>query len=161
VSCEVGVSVHSTFSVRSSELVPNLIHVENYTCRELSRTNYHSQTEFYLTTDGQSASLSWYQATCWDPRPIFLSLLWKYFRKFSVLFLRGALSDERTVLYIMCTIATGHSSAVTVRSMSCRIRYHILVSNLRLGSLSVASYDSQGYGGGILARLHMGGNTYL
>jgi hypothetical protein len=29
-----------------------------------------------------------------------------------------------------------------------------LLPHLRLGSLSVASYDSQGYGGGILSRLH-------
>jgi hypothetical protein len=32
----------------------------------------HSQS--YLTTDGKSTSLSWYQATMWGPRPIFLSL---------------------------------------------------------------------------------------
>jgi hypothetical protein len=31
-----------------------------------------------------------------------------------------------------------------------------LLSHLRLSSLSVASYDSQGYGGGILTRLHTG-----
>jgi hypothetical protein len=30
-----------------------------------------------------------------------------------------------------------------------------------LGSLSVASYDSQGYGGGILTRLHTGVETTL
>jgi hypothetical protein len=30
-----------------------------------------------------------------------------------------------------------------------------------LGSLSVASYDSQGYGGGILSRLHTGVRTFV
>jgi hypothetical protein len=36
-----------------------------------------------------------------------------------------------------------------------RTRDHILLSHLRLlGSLFVASYDSQGYGGGILTHLH-------
>jgi hypothetical protein len=33
----------------------------------------------YVSTDGQSASLSWYQTTIWDLRPIFLSLPWKIF----------------------------------------------------------------------------------
>jgi hypothetical protein len=33
----------------------------------------HNQAS-YRTTEGQSASLSWYQATIWDPRTIFLSL---------------------------------------------------------------------------------------
>jgi hypothetical protein len=38
------------------------------------RSQTKSQSQSYLTIDGQSASLSWYQATIWDPRPIFLSL---------------------------------------------------------------------------------------
>jgi hypothetical protein len=29
------------------------------------------QGQGYLTTDGHSASLSWYQATIWDARPIY------------------------------------------------------------------------------------------
>jgi hypothetical protein len=32
-----------------------------------------------LTVDGQSVSLSWYQANIWDPRTIFLLLPWKLF----------------------------------------------------------------------------------
>jgi hypothetical protein len=35
-------------------------------------------------TDGQSANLSWYQATTWDPRPIILYLPWKLFLDSSV-----------------------------------------------------------------------------
>jgi hypothetical protein len=47
--------------------------------------------------------------------------------------------------------------AVTLRSKSHRTHDHILLSHLRLlGSLFVASYDSQDYGGGILTRLHTG-----
>jgi hypothetical protein len=30
-----------------------------------------SQSRSYLTTDGQPVSLSWYEATIWDPQPIF------------------------------------------------------------------------------------------
>jgi hypothetical protein len=47
--------------------------------------------------------------------------------------------------------------AVALRSKSRRTHDHILLSHLRpQGSLFVASYDSQGYGGGILTCLHMG-----
>jgi hypothetical protein len=46
--------------------------------------------------------------------------------------------------------------AVTLRSKSRRTHDHILLSHLRLlGSISVASYDSQGYSGSILTCLHM------
>jgi hypothetical protein len=47
----------------------------------------------YFTTDGRSVSMSWYQAPLWDLRPGVTSCL-----KFAVLFLCGALSDERTGL---------------------------------------------------------------
>jgi hypothetical protein len=36
------------------------------------------------------------------------------------------------------------------------MRIYTLLCHSRLGSLSVASYDSQGYGGGILTRFHTG-----
>jgi hypothetical protein len=48
----------------------------------------------YLTIDGQSASLSWYQATIWDTRPIFLPLHLNHL-KILVFLVGGALSDER------------------------------------------------------------------
>jgi hypothetical protein len=41
-------------------------------------------------TDGQSASLSWYQAPIWGPRPDFY-----YCRTFAGLLFWGALSNER------------------------------------------------------------------
>jgi hypothetical protein len=47
-------------------------------------------------------------------------------------------------------------SAVTLRSKSHRTHDHIFLSHLRLlGPLFVTSYDSQGYGGGILTCPHM------
>jgi hypothetical protein len=61
---------------------------------------------------------------------------------------RDALSDKRTGLYFAVHI--------THWSESQRTRNHILLSRLRLGSLSGASYDSQGYSGGILTCLHTG-----
>jgi hypothetical protein len=48
------------------------------------------------------------------------------------------------------------ASAVTLGSKSRRTRDHISLSHWRLGSLSVACYDSQDYGGGILTRVYMG-----
>jgi hypothetical protein len=48
----------------------------------------------------------------------------------------------------------GLANAVTIRSKSRRTRDHILLCHLRLGSLFVASYNSRGYGGGILSHLH-------
>jgi hypothetical protein len=39
----------------------------------------NSQCQSYLMTDGQSTSLSWYQATIWEPQPIFLSRPLKIF----------------------------------------------------------------------------------
>jgi hypothetical protein len=41
-----------------------------------------SQSQSYITTDGQSASLFWCQAPIWHPRPIFPLLSFIIFRQF-------------------------------------------------------------------------------
>jgi hypothetical protein len=64
----------------------------------------------------------------------------------------GALSDERTGLVL--------ASAVVLGSESRGTRDHILLSQIRDFPF-VASYDSQGYGGGIRPRLHTGWLTDL
>jgi hypothetical protein len=48
----------------------------------------------YVTTDGQSASMSWCEAPIWDLRPDFFFCL-----TVAVLLMWGALSDERTGLF--------------------------------------------------------------
>jgi hypothetical protein len=53
------------------------------------------------------------------------------------------------------------ASVVTLRLRFPRTRDLILLSHLRLGSFFVASYDSQGYGGGIPTCLHTGLRLYL
>jgi hypothetical protein len=68
-------------------------------------TKYQRQNQVVLTTDGQSANLSWYQATIWDPRPMFLSLCWKLFLDMCVFLLWGSYSDERIGLYF--TVVSG------------------------------------------------------
>jgi hypothetical protein len=58
------------------------------------------------------------------------------------------------VSHLYVQMLPGLASAVTLRSKTYRARDRILFSHLSLGSLSVASYDSQGYGAGTLFCLH-------
>jgi hypothetical protein len=82
-----------------------------------------NESESYVTTDGQSASLSWNKAPIWGLRPdIYYSLT------LSVLFLWGALSDERTGLFLYMLLAL--TSVVFVGSESLWIRNHILLSQI-------------------------------
>jgi hypothetical protein len=59
-----------------------------------------SESESYVTTDGQSASLSWNKAPFWGIRPDLY-----YCLTVAGLLILGALSDERTGLSF--TIAAG------------------------------------------------------
>jgi hypothetical protein len=59
-----------------------------------------SQSQSYITTDGQSASLSWNKAPIWGLRPDLC-----YCQTVAGLLIWGALSDERTGLSF--TIAAG------------------------------------------------------
>jgi hypothetical protein len=70
-----------------SELKWNLFDVRNISFQS------QSQNQSYFTTDGQSASLSWSQATIWDPRPISLSVPWKVYPNFRIFM--GFLYDKR------------------------------------------------------------------
>jgi hypothetical protein len=59
----------------------------------LSYSKSESESESHVTTDSQSASLSWNKAPIWGLRPDI-----NYCLTITVLFLWGALSDERTGL---------------------------------------------------------------
>jgi hypothetical protein len=63
-------------------------------------SNIHNDRKSYITTDGQSASLSWNKAPVWGLRPDFC-----YCQTTAGLLMWGALSDERTGLSF--TIAPG------------------------------------------------------
>jgi hypothetical protein len=132
------------------------------------------QSQSYFTTGGlQPITSSWWQAP-WDSQPLIFSLT----EHLRLLSLCKILSDER--MGLSCTIAAGprqrsHSRVRVPRDswpyftvsdsrlpnlegqvpvfMSPRNRMAQLYSQA-LGSLFVASYDSQGYGGGIRPRLH-------
>jgi hypothetical protein len=120
---------------------------------------YESQSESYVTTDGQSASLSWYKAPIRGLRPDFFFRS-AYGMRLTVTFLIPwvALSDERTGLSFVC--AAGPCQRSLPRGLvSWDSRPYFTVSDLRL--LFVASYDSQGHGGGIRPRLHTGTILWL
>jgi hypothetical protein len=101
-----------------------------------------SESESYVTTDGKSASLSWNTAPIWGLQTVAGLLMW------------GALSlwrEDGSVVYNCCWPSPAQSfSGPSPRGT------HDHIYCLRFEtSLFVASYDSQGYGGGIRPRLHM------
>jgi hypothetical protein len=102
-----------------------------------------------LTTDGQSASLSWNKAPIWGLRSDIY-----YCQTVAGLLMWDALSDERTDLSF--TIAAGprqlNHSRVRVPWELVTIFYCLTFETV----LFVASYGSQGYGRGIRPRLHTG-----
>jgi hypothetical protein len=53
-------------------------------CRKVNSSNFLSQRQSYITTNSQSASPSWCQASIWDPRPIFPLLSLIIFRQLRV-----------------------------------------------------------------------------
>jgi hypothetical protein len=67
---------------------------QHYSCVfPLNVTSSSSQSQSYITTDGQSVSLSWNKAPVWGLRPDFY-----YCQTVAGLLMRGALSEERAGL---------------------------------------------------------------
>jgi hypothetical protein len=130
----------SLFCIQLSDSVFTLL-----ACSLQNFSDLLTESESYVTTDGQSASLSW-KAPIWGLRPDIY-----YRRTFVGLLMWGAPVDERTGLSF--TIAAGprqcSHSLVGVPENSWP--YYCLRFET---SLFVASYDSQGHGGGIRPRLH-------
>jgi hypothetical protein len=84
----------------------------------------NSQSQSYVTTDGQSASLFWHKAPIWGLRPDF------YFcQTVAGLFMWDTLSDERTDLSF--TIAASPCHSVILGSESRGTHDHILLSHNR------------------------------
>jgi hypothetical protein len=78
----------------------------------------------WVTTDGQSASLSWNESPFWGLRPDLY-----YCLTVAGLLMWGALSEDRTGLSF--TIAAVLASAVIFWSESRRTRDHVLLSQIR------------------------------
>jgi hypothetical protein len=102
-----------------------------------------SRVESYVTTDGHSASLSWNKAPIWDLRPNFY-----YCQTTAGLLMWGALSDQRMGLSFTIAAGPRQFSHSQVRVPIYCLRFET--------SLFVASYESQGEGGGIPSRLNTG-----
>jgi hypothetical protein len=108
-----------------------------------------TESESCVTTDGQSASLSWNKARIWGSIPDFY-----YCQTVAGFLMWGALSDNRTGLSFTVAAAPRQRSHSRVRvPWTCD---HIILSQIR-NALIVASYDSQGGGGGVRTRLHCAG----
>jgi hypothetical protein len=110
--------------------------------------------ELYVTTDGQPASLSWNKAPIWGLRPDLYYVCDSYGL---VLVGRPLWREEGSVFYICCWPLPAQSSfgpsLLGLATIFYCLRFEI--------SLFVASYDSQGHGGGIWSRLHTGLNWTL
>jgi hypothetical protein len=87
-------------------------------------TRSESESESYVTTDGQLARLSWNKAPMWGLRPDFY-----YCQTIAGLLMWSALSDERTGLPLKLLLVL--ASAVIFGSESRVIRDHILLSQIR------------------------------
>jgi hypothetical protein len=105
------------------------------------------KTPFFIVTAVEASNLN----------KIFLLVPWKIFFRRLHFPSCGTPSPTRgRVCNLPVQLLLGLASAVSLRSKLRRAPDHILLSHLRLGSLSVAWYDLQSYDGGILSRLHSG-----
>jgi hypothetical protein len=108
-----------------------------------------SWVEFYVTTDGQPASLSWYKAPIWGLRP---DLYYLYDNYGLALVGRPFWREDGLDFYICCWPLPAQSFFGPSPLGLATIFYCLTFET----SLFVASYDSQGHGGGIRSRLHTG-----
>jgi hypothetical protein len=69
-------------------------------------------TQSYVTTDGQSASLSWNKAPIWDLRPALY-----YCLTVAGFLMWGALSDERTGLSFASVTVSSNKSVVSMYNL--------------------------------------------
>jgi hypothetical protein len=130
----------------------------------------------YFASDGQSASLSWCRALIWGPFPYF------YYSQILHVEGRPPWREDGSVIYSYNLLSFSHPSPGELLATSYSLNWdHILLPHTRLsnlegqdpvfifpnnkvaqlypralGSRFLASYDSKGYGGGILTRLHTG-----
>jgi hypothetical protein len=96
-------------------------------------------------------------------RDQFFFLLEIFFRYLRVCYFVAPSLTRRRVCNLLVQLLLGLARAVTLGSKSRTTHGHILLSYLTLPQpggpgprIFVASYDSQGYAGGILTRLHTG-----
>jgi hypothetical protein len=160
----------SYFVINHSVLLcPNLystnIHISLTTCSILvlvrvvpTAPSFESESESYVTTDSQSASLSWNKAPNWGLRPDFY-----YCQTVQVCCGGRSLWREDGCAVYNCCWSSPAQSFLRLSPADSWPYFTVSYSprnRVALGSLFVASYNSQGYGGGIRTRLHAGYLTY-
>jgi hypothetical protein len=132
----------NSLRLTTSQLRLNVSHITLLVCK-LLYLFCQSQRQSYVTTDAQSASLSWCQAPIWGLWPDFY-----YCQTVAGLLMWDALSDgeDGSVVYICCWCSPAQSfsgpSPVELATIFYCLRFET--------SLFVASYDSLGYGGGLV-----------
>jgi hypothetical protein len=120
-----------------------------WTTNSVIVTESESESESYVTTDGQLASLSWSKTPIWGLWPDLYYMCDSYGL---VLVGRPLWREVGSVLRICCWPLSSQSfsgpSPLGLETIFYCLRFET--------SLFVAFYDSQGYGGGIRPRLHTG-----
>jgi hypothetical protein len=139
------VSYNNSQSVFSRTLVPWLPRTRSILILVLRLT---AESESYVMTDGLSANLSWNKGPIWDlTRILLLSDSCRFVDVW-----RSLWREDGSGIYNCCWPSPAQSfsgpSAVGLAIIFYCLRFET--------SLFVASYDSQGYGGGIRPRLHTG-----
>jgi hypothetical protein len=108
-----------------------------------------SESESYVTTDGQPASLSWSKTPIWGLRPD----LYYMYDSYGLVLVRRPLWREVGSVFCMCCWPLPVQSFSGPSPLGLETIFYCLTFAT---SLFVASYDSQGHGGGIRPRLHTG-----
>jgi hypothetical protein len=122
--------------------------------RQLNHLNgckLESESESYVTTDGQPSSLSWNKAPIWGLRPDLYHLCDSY----GLVLVGRPLWREVGSVFCMCCWPLPAQPFSGPSPLGLETIFYCLTFEI---SLFVASYDSQGLGGGIRPRLHTGVN---
>jgi hypothetical protein len=94
-----------------------LCHLPANRNKMLNKEFWESQSQSYVTTDGQSANLSWNKAPIWSVRPDLY-----YYLTVAGLLMWVALSDERT----FCHLPESQSAVVSLLSVCTIYILHVI-----------------------------------
>jgi hypothetical protein len=109
IDCQLNYSAISSQPPLQSSTQLNSVTHQPTTSLHFTQLNCSSQSQSYVTTDGQSASLSWNKAPIWGLRPDLY-----YCQTVAVLLMWGALSDERTGLSFAWVTVSSNKSVVSM-----------------------------------------------
>jgi hypothetical protein len=99
-----------------------------------------------ILTDGQSASLSWYQVTICETRSIFLLIQEIIYRYMGLILYRAPSLTRGRISTLLIQVLLDFANDAMLGSKFRRNSDHILLSHLKLNSFIVVSYGSKGSG---------------